>query len=181
MARTTEPVKTPATPETDASLSPARIKVLERRLRDPLGQVSAPIDLKDPSLVCRWFNGAIAADKVWRAKQGGWEPVRAEMLADPDQVGGFVKSPEGYVTRGDRGQEVLMAMPKRYRDQIEVAKAKANARNMGDPVATKNEVVNAAGDRLGDQAADFINRRVNIVGGVRDQHEIIQRDPGVVE
>ena len=158
------------------ALSPARIKVLERRLRDPLGQTSAPIDLKDRSLVCRWFNAGKASDQIWRGKQAGWEPVRAEELADPDQVGGFTKSPEGYVTRGDRGQELLMAMPKTYREQIEIAKAKHNARNMGDPVATKQEVVSAAGDRLGDQAADFINRRVNIVGGVRDQNEIVQRE-----
>ena len=127
------------------------------------------------------MNGAIAADKVWRAKQKGWEPVRPEDLVDIDQVGGFTKSPEGFITRGDRGQEVLMSMPRQWRDQIQMAKTRENLRNMGDPVATKNEIVAAASEKLGDQAADFINRKVGIVGGVRDQHEIIRRDADVVE
>jgi hypothetical protein len=161
------------------ALSDARIKVLERRLQNPLGESSAPIDLKDRSLVCRWFNAAISSDKVWRAKNKGWEPVRPEDLVDPDQVGGFTKSPEGYVTRGDRGQEILMQMPRTYREQIEVAKARANMKNMGDPVATKNEIVSAASDQLGDQGADFLNRNVGIVGGVRDQYERIQRQDGI--
>lgn len=173
MVKTKEP---DATPELPAPIAPARIKIFERRINNPLGQSSVAIDLKDRSLECRWFNSAKASDQIWRAKQGGWEPVRVEDLADPDQVGGFTKSPEGYVTMGDRGTILLMAMPRRYRDQIELSKAKYNARNMGDPVATKNEVVNAAGGQLGDQAADFLNRRVNIVGGVKDQHEIVHRE-----
>ena len=170
-----DPVEVPEVTATD------RIKIFERRLQNPNGQSTAPIDLKDPSLVCRWVNAAIAADKVWRAKQQGWTPVRPEDLADLDQVGGFTKSPDGFVTRGDRGQEVLMSMPKVWRDKIALAKTRENLKNMGDPTATKNEVVQAASDRLGDQAADYLNRKVNIVGSVRDQHEIVHRDAGVVE
>lgn len=158
-----------------------RIRILERRLANPNGQSTAPIDLKDPALVCRWVNSAIAADKVWRAKQQGWQPVRPEELADLDQVGGFTKSPDGFVTRGDRGQEVLMSMPRAWRDKIALAKTRENLKNMGDPQATKNEVVQAASDRLGDQAADYLNRKVSIVGGIRDQHEIVQRDSNVLE
>lgn len=172
-------VKTKAPdPTSDAPtpIAPARIKILERRLLHPIGLSSVAIDLKDPSLVCRWFNSAKASDQIWRAKQAGWEPVRVDDLADPDQVGGFTQSPEGHVTMGDRGTIRLMSMPRQYRDLIEIAKAKFNARHMGDPVATKNDVVNAAGGQLGDQAADFIHRRVNIVGGVKDQHEIVHRE-----
>lgn len=168
---------TPTEPVT--TISPERIKVFERRLKNPLGEPSAPIDLKDPSMVCRWVNGAIAADKVWRAKNKGWAPVRPEDVVDVDQVGGFTKSPEGFITRGDRGQEVLMSMPREWRDQIQMAKTRQNLKNMGDPAATKAEVVSAAGDKLGDQAADFLHRRVNIVGGVRDQHERIERQDGM--
>lgn len=158
-----------------------RIKIFERRLQSPNGVNTAPIDLKDPSLICRWFNAAIGSDKIWRAKQQGWVPVRPVELVDQDQVGGFTPSPDGFVTRGDRGQELLMSMPRVWRDKIAVAKAKENMRNMGDPVATKNEVVAAASDRLGDQAADYLNRKMSIVGGVRDQHEIIQRENDSLE
>jgi hypothetical protein len=169
------------TPDDARAAKLERIKIFERRLQNPNGQSTAPIDLKDPSLVCRWVNSAIAADKVWRAKQQGWQPVRPDDLADLDQVGGFTKSADGFVTRGDRGQEVLMSMPREWRDKIALAKTRENLKNMGDPIATKNEVVQAASDRLGDQAADYLNRKVSIVGGVRDQHEIVQRDSNVLE
>ena len=74
-----------------------------------------------------------------------------------------------------------MSMPRVWRDKIALAKTRENLKNMGDPAATKNEVVQAASDRLGDQAADYLNRKVNIVGSVRDQHEIVQRDSNVLE
>ena len=74
-----------------------------------------------------------------------------------------------------------MSMPRVWRDKIALAKTRENLKNMGDPAATKNEVVQAASDRLGDQAADYLNRKVNIVGSVRDQHEIVQRDANVLE
>lgn len=170
-----QPVEQPETARAD------RIKIFERRLQSPNGISTAPIDLKDSSLICRWFNSAIGSDKIWRAKQQGWVPVRPEELRDQDQVGGFTKSADGFVTRGDRGQEVLMSMPRVWRDKIAIAKAKENMRNMGDPVATKNDIVAAAGDKLGDQAADYLNRKMSIVGGVRDQHEIIQRDTDSLE
>ena len=171
----------PTDAATTPTVTPDRIKIFERRLQNPNGQSTAPIDLRDPALVCRWVNAAISSDKVWRAKNAGWVPVRPEDLADPDQVGGYVKSPDGFVTRGDRGQELLMSMPRVWRDKIALAKAKENMKNMGDPTATKNDVVAAAADRLGDQAADYLNRKLNVVGGIRDQHEMIHRDANVVE
>lgn len=153
----------------------ARIKVFERRLQNPFGEPSAPIDMRDPSLVCRWFNGAIVADKIWRAKNKGWANVRPSDVVDTDQIGGYAKSPEGFIMRGDRGQEVLMSMPRTWRDRIQAAKTDANTRNMGNPSAMKAEVVSAAGDQLGDQAADFINRRVGVVGTVTDTYERVER------
>ena len=174
--RKTDPESTESAPVTTT-----RAKIFERRLRDPHGRPSAPIDLKDASLICRWFNSTLSSDKIWRAKQDGWNPVRPEDVVDLDQVGGFVKSPEGFITRGDRGQEVLMSMPKDWRDKIQMAKTRENLKNMGDPTATKRELVEAASDKLGDQAADFMNRRVNVVGGVRDQHEIIHRQGDALE
>lgn len=166
-------------PTSDPSPAPPvpmpRIAVLERRLQNPFGEPSAPIDLKDSSLECRWFNAAIASDKVWRAKMKGWSPVTPDMLRDLDQVGGYVKSPDGFVTRGDRGQEVLMAMPKDWRREIQLAKTRENNRNMGNPNAMKQEIVSAAGDQLGDQAADFLQRRMGIIGQVTDGREVVER------
>ena len=165
-------------PKTETTEAAANIQVLERRLQNPFGEPSTPIDLKDASLVPRWFNSAIMSDKIWRAKNKGWTPVRPEDLQDPDQVGGFMKSPEGYVTRGDRGKEVLMAMPKVYREKIEMAKAKRNLANLGDSFKQKAEIVQAASDTLGDQAADYLNKRVGPIGTITDSYERIQRTPG---
>lgn len=154
-----------------------RISVLERRLQNPFGEPSAPVDLKDPSLVCRWFNGAIIADKIWRAKNKGWTPVRPDDVVDLDQIGGYTKSVEGFVTRGERGQEVLMAMPKDERDQIQMAKTRVNLANMGNPNRQKDEIANAAASHLGAEAADFIGKKLGPVGGVTDSYERVERLP----
>lgn len=155
------------TPETPKATRP-RIAVFERRKLNPHGEPSAPIDLRDTTLAARWVNSAIASDKVWRAKQKGWDPVRPDDLSDLDQVGGYVVSPDGFVTRGDRGQEVLMSMPKDWIIEIQKAKVRENTRNMGNPTGMKSEIVNAASQQLGDEAADTLHRRMGIVGGVTD-------------
>ena len=152
-----------------------RIAVLERRLQNPFGEPSAPIVLKDDSRECRWFNAAIMTDKIWRAKAKGWDPVRPEDCLDLDQVAGYVKNPEGFVTRGDRGQELLMSMPKDWRQAIQLAKTKENNRNMGNPHAMKSEVVNAFAEKFGDKAGSMADRHVGPVGTVVDQYERVER------
>ena len=133
------------------------------------------MDLKDPRLVARWFNAAITADKIWRGKQKGWIPVRPEDVVDLDQIGGFVKSADGFITRGDRGQEVLMAMPTLDRDAIQLAKTRENLRNMGNPNRQKAEIVEAAAKHLGDETAEVMHKRVGPVGVVTDSYERVER------
>lgn len=145
------------------------------RFANPFGEPSSPISLKNTHMMPRWFNAAIVSDKVWRAKAKGWDPVKESDLVDPQQVGLYSKSPEGYVTRGERGQEVLMQIPKVVYAQIEKAKTQYNNRNMGSPMKTKNEVVEAAGQQLGDEAAQFLNDRVRTTGGVTDSYERVER------
>lgn len=160
----------PKKPET-----PVRVSVLDRRLNDPFGEPSIPIQFKDPQFIARWFNGAISTDKIWRAQHvKGWATVTPAMLVDVDQIGGFDLSPAGYITRGERGHEVLMCMPRAVYDQIQTAKSRKNLANMGDSARTKAEVVTAAGDKYGDEAADFLTRTI---GNVTDQYERIERKP----
>lgn len=167
MAKTDAPTPPPA--------KKPRISVLERRLQNPFGEPSSPVHLKEPGLIARWFNAAIISDKIWRAKQKGWDPVRPEDVVDLDQIGGYTKSPDGFIARGDRGQEVLMCMLKSDYDQIQIAKTKYNNRHMGNPNAQKRDIVEAAGNALGSEAADFLNKRVGPVGGVMDSYERIER------
>ena len=156
----------------DAILSDPRYRA---RIDNPFGEPSAPIALKDDTRECRWFNAAIANDHIWRAKRKGWDQVRESDVVDLDQIGGYSVSPDGYITRGERGYEVLMSMPKEVRAAVQAAKVQQNIRNMGNPNAMKNEVVEAAGRQIGSEAADFLNARVGPVGGVTDSYERIER------
>jgi hypothetical protein len=156
----------------DVLLSDPRYKA---RIENPFGQPSAPIELKDASRECRWFNAAIQTDHIWRAKRKGWDQVRLSDVADPEQIGGYVLSTEGYITRGERGHEILMSMPKVVRAAVQAAKTDANRRHMGNPNAMKKEVVEAAGRAIGSEAADYLNRHIGPVGGVNDTMERVER------
>jgi hypothetical protein len=159
----TEPTKKP------------RVSVLERRLQNPFGQPSRQILLKDPSLIPRWFNSAVIADKIWIAKEQGWTPVKADDLAEADQIAQFKIGVNGYVCRGEREQEVLMCMPKDDYWKIQRAKSNVNIERMKRPGATKAEVADAAGRKLGDQAGSALNANMRVVGDVVDQYERVER------
>jgi len=155
-----------------------RVSVLERRLQNPFGEPSSPIELNDDSLECRVFNRAVGAQQLYKAKRNGWEYVEPSQLVDPEQAGGFKVSVDGQrLVRGEREEEVLMYMPKADRKQIELAKAKKNVRDM-QMGRQKEAVVQAASQRFGDQAGEFLSK-TNIVGNVTDNYERIQVTPEV--
>jgi hypothetical protein len=166
--------------ETEKKRRP-QIDVLERRAAGigVHGEGSPKIDLKEPGWECRWFNSEVAADHIWRAKnRKGWDNVRPEELADPEQIGGYQTSPDGFVVRGEKGREVLLKMPSEYRAKIERQKAAQNLRDM-DPHRQKAEIANAAGKSLGDQAGSFINDNVSLIGNVKTTRERIAVTPEV--
>lgn len=147
-----------------------------KRLKNVFNEPSAPVALKDDTRECRWFNAAVATDHIWRSKAKGWDQVRPSDVADIEQIGGYNVSPEGYITRGERGQEVLMSMPRVVRAAIQVEKTRVNNANMGNPNRIKSEVVNAAGQQIGDEAADYLNRQqFGPVGEIIDTHERVER------
>lgn len=153
------------------------IEILERRAQGigVYGTGSPSITLKEDGWECRWFNSEISPDHVWRAKnQKGWEPVRPAELADPEQIGGFQTSPDGFVVRGEKGREVLLKMPSEYRQRIERQKVKANIAAM-DPHRQKADLAQAAGKAMGDEAGSFIDKNVSVIGAVKTSKEIIHR------
>lgn len=165
------PVET-QTPEAAAT----RISVLERRLQNPLGEPSAPVRLKDSTLHPRWFNASSRPDNIWRAKELGWEGVRPEDIVDLSQIGTHTLSADGFVARGERGQEVLMAMPKQMFDKIQWAKTKKNLDAMKDTDGEKHRMLNAASKKFGGDVADIMSKYVRTVGGVSDQTARMERD-----
>lgn len=154
-------------------------KVADRLRKGVFGAPSMEIELTQPGMVARWFNAAQYADRIWRAKYDGWEAVTPAMLKDKDQVGGFQVSADGFVCRGEKQQELLMYMAREDRDAIQQAKTEANikAMKMG---RQKEEVAQAAAERFGDQAGEFMNK-TRLVGNVTDQYERIHRENQVEE
>lgn len=152
-----------------------RVSVIDRRLQNPFGEPSAEIQLKDKSLRPRWFNAAIIADKIWRAKHNGWTIVKKAEIVDTDQIGAFSEGPDGAIVRGERGQEVLMSMPRDDYRALELAKDRFNRRNMGDSEKATNDAIEAAGEKFGDEAANFLQKSRGF-SHVRDSYERVQRD-----
>jgi hypothetical protein len=167
-----EKAETPKAPRPNISILERRAKGVNLR-----GQGAPAIQLKEDGWVCRWFNSEIKADHIWYAKaELGWVNVTPAELADPEQIGGFQTSPDGFVVRGEKGREVLLKMPSDFRKQIEKAKSAANIAAM-DPYKQKAEVANAAGKALGDQAGEFINNNVSLIGGIKTTKERIAVTP----
>jgi hypothetical protein len=147
------------------------ISVVERGLQNVFGLPSTEIKLRDPRFVTHWCNTTISGDQLGKYLDAGYLKVRAEYLADPDRVAHTV-SPEGYVVRGSRGEEILVYTMKDVYHKRQMEKTRRNNQGMAN---VKAEAVEAAGNQLGDEAADFLHRHGGVVGGVRDTYERIQR------
>jgi hypothetical protein len=160
------------TPEPPVVQIPAPdLQIVERGLRNVFGLPSAEVKLKDPRFVTHWCNTGIGGDQLGKYLDAGYLKVRVEFLADPDRVA-FAASPEGYVVRGARGEEILMYTLHEVYRKRQQEKARRNQVGMRN---AKAEAVEAAGQTLGDEAADFLNRHGSVVGGVRDSFERIER------
>ena len=162
-------------PELETLIPRPKIEVLERGLANVFGLPSAEVQLKDPEMVTHWCNTEISSDQLGKYLDWGYLKVRPEMLADPDRVA-FQVSPDGYVTRGVRHQEILLYTLKDWYHKRQAKKSELNRKSM-TPGGLQREVVQAASQQLGDQAADFLNR-TGPVGQVTDRYERIAVRPG---
>lgn len=151
------------------------IQVLERRFTHPDLPGSLPIRLRDePAHVDdpsgahrRWYLRWIKGDEPGRfsliTDAMGYVPVRMTELQNPQAVAGMIaKSDDGYVRRGDRGQEILVKIPlKAYtlikrQQQERRARRANNARLVKADLAARASATSHGG--LGsDEAADLIH------------------------
>lgn len=122
------------------------VDVLERRLLNPFGIPSEPIRLQNQPypMELRWINKGIPNRYHEVTRYGGYVPVKASELADRNEVSDLVESPDGFVTRGERGEEVLMKMPKAAYDAIQKKRAEIETRNLRDSHRVKRNLVEAA-------------------------------------
>lgn len=148
-----------ATPTTTTPTALPSISVLERRLQNPFGEGSPAVRLKQQGWTLHVINSALRSGRyhdVTRNK--GWVPVEVgEIDGDPMDFGFDVK--DGRIVRGERGQEVLVKMPTRDYEQIQMAKDAYNKRLIGGK-AVKQAAVDKAAKEMGDQAADLIDRSI---------------------
>lgn len=136
------------------------VSVLERRLLDPFATSSTPIRLKDKSMTVRWVNSAIEGRYHRARHEQGWEPVRVEELEDKEDIADLAESPDGIVRRGERGKEVLMKMPAEVYERIQMRKAEVRQQRSRSSSRQKEELVNAAADRYGPEAGEYLDRHV---------------------
>ena len=129
--------------------------IIAKREQNPFGVSSRPIDLQDPNMGVHWINKDKYPDAIPQAKEKGWRPVRLEEIKDVDQLGEYGTSVDGYVVRGERGNEVLMKMPKEYIERVAMAKAHENNKRIGNPYAQRAEAIEAFG-RHNPDAADMV-------------------------
>ena len=161
--------------ETATKLPRPKIDVLERSLANPFGLPSEEIKLTDPSVTCHWCNTGIGANQLGKYLDAGYLKVTEPMLADKDRVA-YTISPEGCVTRGARHEEILLYTPRDWYKRRQIEKQKRNLKSMA-PGATKAELVQAVGDKYGDEGANFVDGHVGPTGNVRDTFERIAVTP----
>jgi len=154
--KATTPTKTP------------KISVIERRLQSQsaLQEGSVALPLTDSQWVVRWENSQIRPDHLWHVINVlGWEYAEPSDLACPlEEVGAVAR--DNRVVRGERGSEVLVKMRASHYTQLQWKKAQENLKRIS-PTKTKSTVAEAVGQTHGDQAAAFIEGRMN----VRDSRE----------
>lgn len=120
---------------------------------------SQPIALNVPGQwYCRWINTQL--DGRWNevVHRKRFIPVAVRELSDPRALTGFNASPEGYVTRGDRGQEILVRIPQDIWDRIQQGKADRLRAKIHSQSAQKEQLQNAiaAWPKGGPEAAEAV-------------------------
>lgn len=150
-----------------------RIQVLERAVQNPFGIPSAPIYLRDPGFVCHWINTELKGGaQLHYATEAGYLKVRPEYLQDAETFQ-FQVSPDGYVTRGHRGQEILMYTTVEHAKARQRAKTEENLKRMRNPTAGLGD---AASSHIGAEGAEFLERHARPIGQVTTEREVIRVD-----
>lgn len=148
--------ETPETPQ-----APARISVISRRLQNPFGTPSREIPLKGEKAATPWVVRTFAADPEHPNRHYdavhrlGWVPLERDDLAVSPESLGFTVTPDGRITRGPNGAEVLMGMPKADFDAVQKAKSDENLRKL-TPKYTRSEVAQATAKEHGSDAGDAV-------------------------
>lgn len=89
-------------------------------------------------------------------KRLGYVPVVADDLDCPVNESGFTLTPDGYLARGPHNKEMLWKMEGDDFKLVQAEKTRRNNAGTGSRDKIKNDMANAAGASLGDEAGSFI-------------------------
>lgn len=140
-----------------------QMRLIERRLQNPNVTDDRSITLKDKNLVVRIFNGEKQGRLYHAVHRLGWRPLRVDELVDREQIGDIQTSPEGYVTRGEKGREMFMVMPRDAFNQIQRKKVQLREKQQNlhgkGRRAQIDEIAEATANRFGsDEAGDTVRK-----------------------
>lgn len=148
------------------------VDIYERRLLHGDAPPTLGIALTLPGRwYLRWINTQL--DGRWQkaVREAGLIPVKAQELADPRALTGVATSPDGMVTRGDRGQEVLCRMPMDWFERIQAAKAGRIRAKQTSATAQKESLQEALAGQYGPQAADSMKEWKGTISGGTERLE----------
>lgn len=115
-------------------------------------------------------------------KSKGYVPVMLDQLLDQEDVSDLVKQKEDngqvWVRRGDRGKEILMCQPLVAYNAIKERQHQLRAAKNRNPKALRDELAEAAGQELGDEAGTFIHRGGIQVESMRTVQSTIGEEAG---
>jgi len=137
------------------------VRVIQRRLSgsNVFTSGSQATPLRNKMMRTRWFNRGISDNRFFVAEnQKGWIKVHKTDVESLDAVSGYDVTPEGYITRGPRGQEMLYMMDTRDYDAIQKAKQDANIKRVSNAKRMAEETADATAATFGDEAGEFINK-----------------------
>ena len=96
----------------------------------------------------RWIN-LTQRGRYQRARyEQGWIPVEKRELIDEREIYGVGYTPEGYVCRGEKQQEMLMKIPQAVYRKIQQARATANQKSYEH---IKENIASAGSKHFGDK------------------------------
>lgn len=158
--------------QTEPAAPEVPVEIYERRLLHGDLPPTLGIELTLPGeWYLRWINTQL--DGRWQkaVREAGLIPVKASELADPRALTGVATSPDGMVTRGDRGQEVLCRMPLAWFTRIQAAKADRIRARQTSASAQKESLQEALAGQYGPQAAESMREWKGTISGGTERLE----------
>lgn len=158
IAKANDPEKQAAVEEVDPAVfttDPKMVEIWERRIINPNPSFAQEIHLKQSGWMTRWINTKAYPGRLQLAREQGYMPVKPDELKDTSEIVDLQTSPEGYVVRGDRGEEILMKIPEAVYKKVQRRKVELYNRQY-EGKRFKEGIQSAAGEQYSGDHAEAV-------------------------